>query len=251
MATGKQGLQAYRESRRLETEQIPNFEDGNCFHNGQHVLQSVHKSHEATRHNLHKDDTVTQSVLEQLVGDMLRPDPGDRPSTRKLQVCVNKILNEAEALLRKRDMIVPTSPHRSPPPELPPGWTSTSHGLHDEDIDPSSRVDQRSIQIESSSFSNPTGHSHSPSQSPDSEDRRLQSPFSRPKHVDDKQLEVWQRRAGGENVDRRSKHRNRAESVDLEHTQDATPGSILVQSRSYPLDIVRPLFFFSGALDSM
>jgi hypothetical protein len=245
VATGKQGLVAYREARWLETEQIPNFEDGNCFHDGQHILKSVHESHKATRHNLHRDDTVTQRVLEQLVDEMLHSEPGDRPSTRKLQVGVRKILNEAEADLRKKDMTVPTSPHRPPPPELPPGWAPTSYGLRHEYFDPSSRVDPRSAKIENPLFANPTEHSRSRSQIPDSEDRRLQSPLSRPKDVDESQLDIWQTLPGGANVGGRSKYRNRTQSVDLEHTQDPMPSSSLVQSRSYPMDTVMspPLFF--------
>jgi hypothetical protein len=129
VATGKKGLLAYRQNRLSETQKIPNFGDGSCFHDGQHKLQTVCDSHGAAIRSLHKEDTITQRVLERMVDEMLQSEPDTRPSARQLWAKKCRILTDAEADLSglismpsaKESMTFPL-PHRPPPPPvLPPG----------------------------------------------------------------------------------------------------------------------------------
>ena len=45
VANGYNGILEYRKSRKKETDQIGEFKDGDCFHDGNEVLQAVGKQH--------------------------------------------------------------------------------------------------------------------------------------------------------------------------------------------------------------
>jgi hypothetical protein len=130
IANGKRGTDAYRGERLAETSQIPDFGDGDCFHNGQQRLRAVGASHETTIRSLRKGDTITQRVLDVMVEEMLNVKADARPSADNLWSKATRILNEAQEELqslnaRRSTRKVPTLPasQRSPPPVLPPGWT--------------------------------------------------------------------------------------------------------------------------------
>ncbi|RFU24317.1 hypothetical protein B7463_g12025, partial [Scytalidium lignicola] len=88
IADGYTGLQDYRAQRAVETE-TTFFKGGDCFHDGERVLQSVHDAHRDIEDRLRRADYITKDVLDSMVEEMLWEE--DRPT--------------AKALARKADMV--------------------------------------------------------------------------------------------------------------------------------------------------
>lgn len=188
VATGKRGLLAYRQARLSETEKIPDFEDGNCFHDGQHVLQAVRNSHEATMSSLHEEDTITQRVLERMVDEMLQSEPDTRPNAKQLWAKVLKIQTDAEADLGNPGgggSMFPTSQRPPPPPVLPPGMIPdyyhphASHGVRLNSVDPNHARSLPTITSQFGSFANEGELSHSPDGLADAEEQLFRFQKSR------------------------------------------------------------------------
>lgn len=134
---GYQGILDYQRERSDEIGRIADFEDADCFHNGEKALEAVKKSHQTSTSNLRPEDFITKPVVEQMVREMLQ-DSVARPSARVLAYKSKQLLTEARKNLA--DMNSPPSPpsldrrtgpkrvqtvpaFRSsppPPPKLPP-----------------------------------------------------------------------------------------------------------------------------------
>jgi hypothetical protein len=89
IADGYRGLLEYRQQRLSETERIL-FKGGDCFHDGERVLQAVLNAHMDIEDRLRKSDFITKDVLDSMIDEMLWEE--DRPS--------------AKALVRKADMVL-------------------------------------------------------------------------------------------------------------------------------------------------
>jgi hypothetical protein len=88
IADGYKGLVDYRKQRMAESDRIL-FKGGDCFHDGERVLQSVLDAHGDIEDRLRRSDYITKLVLDSIVDEMLWEE--DRPN--------------AKALLRKAEMI--------------------------------------------------------------------------------------------------------------------------------------------------
>ena len=62
----------YRQQRQKETQRLPDFRDGDCFHNGQDVLETVQQNHAELVNSVRPCDYVTKSILKMIEEDMLR-----------------------------------------------------------------------------------------------------------------------------------------------------------------------------------
>ena len=88
IAEGYKGVVDYRKRRMAETDRIL-LKGGDCFHDGEKVLQSVLDAHRDIEDSLRRSDYITKDVLESMVDEMLWEE--DRPN--------------AKALLRKAEML--------------------------------------------------------------------------------------------------------------------------------------------------
>lgn len=68
---GTHGLEAYRDRRKSETDKIPKFKDGDCFHDGEKSLEAVREYHNMVLRALRTEDYVTKNVLNDMVAEML------------------------------------------------------------------------------------------------------------------------------------------------------------------------------------
>src|SRR6266487_1311765 len=59
-------LQSYRQERKQETDKIPGFRDGDCFHNGEEVLSSVTAKHCKLPGSIRRGDYITEPILQHL-----------------------------------------------------------------------------------------------------------------------------------------------------------------------------------------
>ena len=140
IADGYKGVVDYRRQRMAETDEIPNFKGGDCFHDGERVLKAVIDAHKDIELRLRRSDYITKDVLDSMVEEMLWEE--DRPNAKALWRKAEGVLLRAEQKLAKNtaeDLItrpnnsrllsypVPKSPPL-PPPELPrllpPGLSS-------------------------------------------------------------------------------------------------------------------------------
>lgn len=76
---GRHGLQEYRQRRKAETGLRSSFEDSDCFHNGERVLNAVKQTHESLETHIRRSDHITQAVWKSMIREMLvdvqsRPD---------------------------------------------------------------------------------------------------------------------------------------------------------------------------------
>lgn len=94
-------MRDYRNNRLYETRKIPDFEDGNCFHDGEKALRTVRDSNKATISKLHEQDPITHRVLG-MADDMLDSDPENRPAAKQLWEKAQKLLAEARNELNSR-----------------------------------------------------------------------------------------------------------------------------------------------------
>jgi hypothetical protein len=100
IANGYKGLEEYRRQRKAEIDNIPDFDCGDCFHNGREVLKTVGIAHRNMEKRLQLSDHITKSVIDTMVKEMLWKN--DRPSVEALQHKVTNIL-EMEAEYRQSD----------------------------------------------------------------------------------------------------------------------------------------------------
>ena len=68
---GLDGLKEYRRQRRLETKEVPNFEEGECFHNGVGTLAIVHKMHRDLYEEVSRPDHITRVACSMVAAYML------------------------------------------------------------------------------------------------------------------------------------------------------------------------------------
>jgi hypothetical protein len=69
---GYEALNEYRQARRAAIQQIPDFQDSDCFHNGSEVLPTIKEWHEKTRLLLLETrDTITSEIFP-LIEDTLQ-----------------------------------------------------------------------------------------------------------------------------------------------------------------------------------
>lgn len=97
---GKRGLRRYRLQRQAETDAISGFRDGDCFHNGEEALKTVHEMHEYICHNLRTSDHITMSTLA-MVKDML-DDSDLRPNAIQLWKRSRRTLDDAQKKLESQ-----------------------------------------------------------------------------------------------------------------------------------------------------
>ncbi|KAH8815557.1 hypothetical protein F5884DRAFT_182287 [Xylogone sp. PMI_703] len=81
VADGYKGLQDYRAERAAETERIF-FKGGDCFHDGERLLQAVHDAHRDIEDRLRRADYITKDVLDSMIEEMLWEE--DRPTAKAL-----------------------------------------------------------------------------------------------------------------------------------------------------------------------
>lgn len=136
---GKNGLSEYRRRRGMETAQIHDFRDGDCFHNGEHVLATVTDLHRTLARDKRLCDHVTGATVEMVTKEMLI-EPDSRTPAKSLNYRIKGILRDAEIQLGRSASYADTgsvcgtdaqSPPRTPP-EPPPNQirsrSSKSHG---------------------------------------------------------------------------------------------------------------------------
>jgi hypothetical protein len=139
---GYKGVVDYRRQRMAETDKIPNFKGGDCFHDGEQVLKAVLDAHKDIELRLRRSDYITKDVLDSMVEEMLWDE--DRPGAKALWRKAEVVLTRARQRLlsntgedsstrynnsnRYLTYPLPQSPPK-PPPErpraLPPGLSTT------------------------------------------------------------------------------------------------------------------------------
>lgn len=92
IADGYKGLVDFRRQRNAETDRIL-FKGGDCFHDGQQVLQSVLDAHSEIEDRLRRSDNITKDVLDSMVDEMLWEE--DRPNAKALSRKAEVILTRA------------------------------------------------------------------------------------------------------------------------------------------------------------
>jgi hypothetical protein len=142
IADGYKGVVDYRRQRMAETDKIPNFKGGDCFHDGERVLKAVLDAHKDIELRLRRSDYITKDVLDSMAGEMLWDE--DRPGAKALWRKAEVVLTRARQRLssnssedsstrynnsnRYLTYPLPQSPPK-PPPErprvLPPGLSIT------------------------------------------------------------------------------------------------------------------------------
>lgn len=146
---GHRGITEYRQERERETTKIPGFRDGDCFHNGEDVLNCVRQCQRICLQNLRPEDVITTPVVGGLIETMLT-EAGARSNAFELYqrslglVKHARIDLETEVLEPKRSSLYSPSrrpknrrftvPGQSPPlqdPPNPPPGVSIDTFLHD------------------------------------------------------------------------------------------------------------------------
>ncbi|KKY22681.1 putative serine threonine protein kinase [Phaeomoniella chlamydospora] len=127
---GLLGLEEYRQARRAESEQIPDFKDPGCFHDEQQVLKCVRDTHERVKEQIRKGDFAAEEVLR-LIKELLEKSPDARPTATITITRVHHIVSDAkEQVERLRSQTDSTSntmprtpkrgrPNSEEPPPLP------------------------------------------------------------------------------------------------------------------------------------
>jgi len=148
---GHRGVQAYRQERQAETSKIQGFRDGDCFHDGEKILNCVRQCHKNSVRNLRPEDFITKPVVDTLIGDMMGKAQA-RSTAFRLYQKSRQLVSDAKFDLesaraepepsnlpmfhgrpRNRSLTVPTYDSRPPPPpKLPPGYSpmTGSHADH-------------------------------------------------------------------------------------------------------------------------
>ena len=135
---GKEGLSEYRRRRGMETAQIHDFRDGDCFHNGEQVLATVTEIHRTLARDKRLCDHVTGATVEMVTKEMLI-EPDSRTHAKSLNYRIKGILQDAEIRLRRSASYADTgsvcgtvaqSPPRTPPEPPPSHIQSRSTKSH-------------------------------------------------------------------------------------------------------------------------
>lgn len=125
---GKDTLSEYGRQREIETAQIHDFRDGDCFHDGWQVLGTVKDIHRDLTDDIRPRDHVTGAMAELVTKEMLIESEFRTPA-KTLNYRIKGILDDAETKLRRSPSYAGTgsasgtvaqSPPRTPP-EPPPG----------------------------------------------------------------------------------------------------------------------------------
>lgn len=138
VADGYKGLLDYRQQRLSETERI-SFTGGDCFHDGERVLQAVLDAHMDIEDRLRRSDYITKDVLDSMIDEMLWEE--DRPSAKALVRKADMVLSRARQKLAATSndelsrtgssLSRPTPPVRLQPPSQPLPPLPRSHsGSH-------------------------------------------------------------------------------------------------------------------------
>ena len=117
---GWNGLDEYRRQRRKETKEVPNFEEGECFHNGVETLAVVREMHRNLHEEIRRADHITQAACS-MVEDMLVESEG-RPNANHLYRKSRRLIEEAKKELKRsstRASMQSATPSRQLPPEIP------------------------------------------------------------------------------------------------------------------------------------
>ena len=138
---GKFGLSEYRRRRGIETARVQGFRDGDCFHDGLEVLNTVTETHKNLIEEIRSSDHVTGATVDMVTKEMLIISDF-RSSAKNLGYRTKTILEAAETKLKRNGSYAGTgsvfgtdapSPPRTPP-EPPPGHgqprSSNSHSRH-------------------------------------------------------------------------------------------------------------------------
>ena len=151
------GLQEYRRRRRMETDEIPGFRDGHCFHDGEKVLRTVHTMHRNLAEDRRASDHISAGQdLYEMIRLMLEQ-PKARPEAKELYYKAERITNQARIKLGSSEAS-PLSLHasrsgqaslhmRQPPPKGPPRSlplplaTSWPHGTSSPTVSPGNITD--------------------------------------------------------------------------------------------------------------
>lgn len=96
---GYRGLERYRQLRQEATGQIAGFEDGNCFHDGEQMLDIVRTQHRDLEDCFRSQDAITSAVLA-MIEDML-VDANARPNAIQIWTRSQRILQNARDKLEK------------------------------------------------------------------------------------------------------------------------------------------------------
>ncbi len=173
---GLNGLEEYRRRRRLETIEVPNFEEGECFHNGVETLAIVREMHRDLHEQVRRADHVTQAACS-MVEDMLVEAEG-RPTANYLHRKSWRIIEVAIVELKqsstRTSMHFPTSSLQLPPEvpydHVPRSPHRSGRFAHVRTASPDSLGPNGGHQA----MQNGSSQSKRVSQRPDSHDRRLQ-----------------------------------------------------------------------------
>lgn len=115
---GFEGVLDYRKQRKTENSANHHFQDGDCFHDGQKVLNAVKAQHTILPKNVRASDHVTRDVLEHLVDNMLVGDTDCRLPAHYLHKKSLRIIQKA------KDVLVPLGGdpfgHQQIRPQTPP-----------------------------------------------------------------------------------------------------------------------------------
>jgi hypothetical protein len=96
IADGYRGLLNYRQQRTAESDRIL-FKGGDCFHDGERVLQSVLDVHADIEDRLRRSDHITKDALDTMVDEMLWDE--DRPNAKALWRKAEMVLSRARQKL--------------------------------------------------------------------------------------------------------------------------------------------------------
>ena len=111
VSMGAKGLQNYRNDRSKETDRIPDFRDGDCFHDGERLLVCVGTHHHHAIANAKRSDTVTRSTIHSLIVKMLNERSDARPNAQQLWHWSDQLLTEAriasEESVAERSSLLP------------------------------------------------------------------------------------------------------------------------------------------------
>lgn len=122
IADGYHGVMSYRQQRIAETEKVPNFNGGDCFHDGERVLKTVLDTHKDIELRLRRSDYITKDVLDSMVEEMLWEE--DRPGAKALWRRAAGVLSRARKKLSSNTTDVsftkPNNNSRSITYPLPP-----------------------------------------------------------------------------------------------------------------------------------
>lgn len=92
---GSTGLDKYRDARKDEVSKSPSFKDGDCFHDGEKVLQAVAKSHKKAIDGARRFDKLTEKIVGMISEHMLCENPQVRLSAWQLLAKSETILSSA------------------------------------------------------------------------------------------------------------------------------------------------------------